>query len=161
MSMAKALMHICNNVDRTFLTNRIPYPYTQEDAEWYINMIAEHEGTNGLWRAIIVDGIVCGNITIELKEDVYSHDCEIGYTLLDEYKGQGVMTEAARQMCALAFEKLDIIRITGLADAPNTASRRVLEKNGFVFEGLMKNAVCKDGHIWDLTFYGKLKEENG
>lgn len=155
--MAQDLMRICNGVDRTFLTNRIPHPYTEKDAAWYLNMISEHDGVDGLWRAIAVDGVICGNISIEQKEDVYGHDCEIGYTLLDEYKGQGVMTEAARQMCALAFEKLDIIRITGLADSPNLASRRVLEKVGFTYEGSMKNAVCKDGKIYDLVFYGKLK----
>ncbi len=160
MSMTEALQHICNHVDRTYLTNRMPHPYTQDDAEWYLNRIAGHDGTDGLWRAIVVDGIVCGNISIEQKADVFACDCEIGYTLLDEYKGQGVMTEAVRKMCALAFQKLKVIRITGLADAPNLASRRVLEKNGFAFEGLMKNAVCKDGNIRDLVFYGKLKEEH-
>lgn len=155
--MAQDLIHICNGVDRTFLTNRIPYPYTQKDAQWYLGMIAEQEGSGGLWRAISADGVVCGNISIEKKGDVYGRDCEIGYMLLDEYKGQGVMTEAVRQMCTLAFEKLDIIRITGLANSPNIASRRVLEKNGFTYEGTMKNAVCKGDKICDLTFYGKLK----
>lgn len=156
-SMAQDLMRICNEVDRTFLTNRIPYPYTEKDAQWYLGMIAEHDGTDGLWRAVCVDGVICGSISIEKKEDVYGRDCEIGYMLLSEYKGKGIMTEAAKQMCALAFEKLDVIRITGLADSPNIASRRVLEKIGFAYEGSMKNAVCKDGKIYDLTFYGKLK----
>lgn len=155
--MAQDLIRICNGVDRTYLTNRIPRPYTEKDAAWYLGMIAEHDGRDGLWRAICVDGIVCGNISIEKKEDVYGKDCEIGYMLLDDYKGKGVMTEAVKQMCVLAFEKMDIIRITGLADSPNAASRRVLEKNGFQFEGLMKNAVCKDGKIYDLAFFGKLK----
>lgn len=156
-SMAQDLMRICNEVDRTYLTNRIPYPYTEKDAQWYLSMIAEHDGVDGLWRAICVNGVVCGSISIEKKEDVYGRDCEIGYMLLGDYKSKGIMTEAARQMCDLTFEKLDVIRITGLADAPNTASRRVLEKNGFQLEGVMKNAVCKDGKIYDLAFYGKLK----
>lgn len=156
-SMAQDLMRICNEVDRTYLTNRIPYPYTEKDAQWYLSMIAEHDGVDGLWRAICVNGVVCGSISIEKKEDVYGRDCEIGYMLLGDYKSKGIMTEAARQMCDLTFEKLDVIRITGLADAPNTASRRVLEKNGFQLEGIMKNAVCKDGKIYGLAFYGKLK----
>lgn len=156
-SMAQDLMRICNKVDRTYLTNRIPYPYTEKDTQWYLSMIAQHDGTDGLWRAITADGVVCGSISIEKKEDVYGRDCEIGYMLLNDYKGKGIMTQAAKQMCELAFTKLDVIRITGLADSPNIASRRVLEKNGFSYEGSMKNAVCKDGKIYDLAFYGKLK----
>ena len=67
------------------------------------------------------------------------------------------MTEAVRQICEAAFAELDIIRITGLVYAPNTASQRVLERNGFVKEGLQKNAVYKDGRIYDLCLYGKIK----
>lgn len=70
------------------------------------------------------------------------------------------MTEAARQICRLAFEALDIIRITGLVYEPNIASRRVLEKNGFTLEGIMKNAVVKDGNVYDLCVYGKLTEKD-
>ena len=41
--------------------------------------------------------------------------------------------------------------------APNIASRRVLEKNDFVQEGLQRNAVYKDDKVYDLCVYGKLK----
>jgi hypothetical protein len=41
---------------------------------------------------------------------------------------------------------------------PNTASQRVLEKNGFESEGVRKNAVYKDGKFYDLCLYGKLKQ---
>jgi ribosomal-protein-alanine N-acetyltransferase len=42
--------------------------------------------------------------------------------------------------------------------AANIASARVLEKNGFAREGLQRNAVYKDGKIYDLCLFGKLKE---
>ena len=53
--------------------------------------------------------------------------------------------------------KLDIIRITGLVYAPNVASQRVLEKNSFIREGTQKSAVYKNGQIYDLFLYAKLK----
>ena len=37
--------------------------------------------------------------------------------------------------------------------------RRVLEKNGFAQEGLLRNAVCKDGALQDLAVYGKLRPD--
>ena len=151
------LMEICNKADRTFLSNRMPYPYPEEAADWWLGMVSEHEGKDGVFRAIVVDGKIAGNITIEQKSDVYCKDCEIGYLLLTDYWSKGVMTEAVRQICKAAFEELDIIRITGLVYEPNTASRRVLEKNGFIKEGLQKDAVFKDGRIYDLCLYGKQK----
>ena len=57
----------------------------------------------------------------------------------------------------VAFEKLDIIRITGLVYEPNIASRKVLEKNNFILEGVMKKAVIKNNNIYDLCIYGKVR----
>lgn len=70
------------------------------------------------------------------------------------------MTEAVRQICIIAFKKLDIIRITGLVYEPNIASKKVLEKNGFLLEGIMKKAIIKNNSIHDLYIYGKVKEKS-
>ena len=156
-TLKRDLIEICNGVDRSFLSNRMPDPYTEEAADWWLGMVSEHEGKDGIFRAIVVDGKVAGNISVEQKADVYCKDGEIGYLLLTDFWSKGIMTEAVRQICAAAFAELDIIRITGLVFAPNAASQRVLEKNGFVKEGLQKKAVFKDGKIFDLYIYGKLK----
>ena len=156
-ALKQELINICNNVDRSFLSNRLPYPYTEESADWWLGMVSEHDGKDGVFRAVAADGKVVGNISIEQKADVYCKDGEIGYLLLTEYWSKGIMTEAVRQICEIAFLELDIIRITGLVYTPNAASRRVLEKNGFVQEGLQRNAVYKGGKVYDLCLYGKLK----
>lgn len=154
----EALKTVCNAVDRKYLAERMPYPYTDGDADWWIGMIAENEGKTGVWRGIFVDGRLVGNVSVELKSDVYRKDAEIGYLLLTEYWSKGIVTEAARQICRIAFEKLDIIRITGLYYEPNTASGRVLEKVGFEHEGIMKNAVVKGDEVYNLCVTGLLKE---
>lgn len=155
--LKQELMNICNRVDRSNLSNRLPYPYTEESADWWLGMVSEHDGKDGVFRAIVADGKVVGNISVEQKADVYCRDGEIGYLLLTENWSKGIMTEAVRQICEIAFSELDIIRITGLVYAPNISSQRVLEKNGFVREGLQKDAVWKDGRVYDLCLYGKLK----
>ena len=152
------LIAICNCADRSYLSNRMPYPYTEDSADWWLEMVSEHDGKDGVFRAIVMDGITIGNISVEQKEDVYCKDGEIGYLLLTEYWSRGVMTEAVRQICEISFSELDIIRISGLVYAPNIASRRVLEKNGFEREGLQRKAVYKDNKIYDLYLYGKIKE---
>ena len=151
------LIKICNEADRSYLSDRLPYPYTEESADWWLGMVSEHDGKDGVFRAIAADGKIVGNISVEQKSDVYCKDGEIGYLLMTDYWSRGIMTEAVRQICAAAFSELDIVRITGLVYAPNTASVRVLEKNGFVREGLQRNAVYKDDKIYDLCLFGKLK----
>lgn len=152
------LIKICNEVDRSYLSNRLPYPYTEESADWWLGMVSEHDGKDGVFRAIAADGKIVGNISVEQKSDVYCKDGEIGYLLLTDFWSKGIATEAVCQICAEAFSELDIIRITGLVYAANIASARVLEKNGFAREGLQRNAVYKDGKIYDLCIFGKLKE---
>ena len=74
------LCRLCNGVDRSYLSDRIPYPYQDGDAEWWIGMTLEQEGKGGIFRAILVDGAYAGTISVEQKEDVYCRDGEIGYT---------------------------------------------------------------------------------
>ena len=152
------MAEICTLLDRSYLSDQLPDPDTEDSAAWWINMALEKEGKEGVFRAILADGTVVGNISVERKQDVYRQDAEIGYFLLTERWSKGIMTEAVRKICQEAFEQLDIIRITGLVYAPNIASRRVLEKNGFELEGVLKNGVLKNGAVYDLCIYGKQKE---
>lgn len=154
----KDLIVLCNSIDRRYLSDRMPYPYTDEDANWWLNMVLEHEGKDGIFRAIIVDNKIVGSISIEQKSGIYKKDAELGYLLFTENWSRGIMTDAVRQICKMAFLELDILRITGLVYSPNIASKRVLEKNGFSIEGTMKKAVFKDNNIYDLFVYGLLKE---
>ena len=151
------LKAVCNAVDRRYLSDRLPYPYTDESAEWWINMVSENDGKTGVWRVIYADDRLVGNISVEQGADVYRRDGEIGYLLLTEYWSKGIMTEAAKQICRIAFEKLDIIRITGVYYEPNIASKRVLEKTGFKHEGTKINGVTKDDKTYNLCIMGLIK----
>ncbi len=151
------MARICNRADRTYLSDRLPSPYTERDAENYLNMVEKRNGNDGLFCAVIADGEVAGTISVECMQDICRCVGEIGYFLDKDYCSRGIMTEAVKLICAEAFEKLGLSRITGFVFAPNTASRRVLEKNGFALEGIMRRAALKDGKFYDLCVYGKLK----
>lgn len=118
-------------------------------------MVKKQEGKEGIFRAIIVDGKYVGSISVEKKSDVFCKDAEIGYFLSSDKWSEGIMTKAVSEITKIAFDKLDIIRITGIVYKPNIASQRVLEKNDFVLEGIKKNAVFKNGNIYDMFIYGK------
>ena len=95
---------------------------------------------------------------MECFTDVYGQDAEIGYLLTPEYESKGIMTEATRQFCELVFDTLNLRRITSKVCVPNIASWRVLEKNGFQQEGLIRQGFVKNGQVYDYKIMGKLKE---
>lgn len=154
---SKALSNLMNQADRSYLSNGLPYPYTDENANWWLNMVADKDGKDGLYRAVVVDGNIVGMVSVEKKSDVYEKDADISYLLMTEYWGKGITTQAVQELCEEAFEKLDIIRITGSVFGKNEASKKVLTKVGFVLEGVMKNAVYKNDRVMDLCHYGLYK----
>lgn len=156
---AAALAALFGGVDRGFLSDRLPNPYTRQDADFWLHRVQEREGHSGVYRAIWAGDQLVGMVSVDQKEDVCRKDAEISYLLLTGQWSRGIMTEAVGQTCVAAFQELDILRITGQVYDANLASRRVLEKNGFMLEGVMKNAVFKNGRLYDLCIYGKQKEQ--
>lgn len=148
-----ALMALCNAVDRTFLSDRLPYPYTEADADWWLGMVAENEGKEGVWRSIWADGQLVGSISVERKDENGQAIGEIGYMILSPFWSQGIGTEAVRQICEIAFRELQLQQIVGIVFTENAASARVLEKNGFLLEGTKTGAVVKGGRTMDVRLY--------
>lgn len=152
------ICEIFTRCDRSYLSDGIPMPYTEVHARgWYENTVLPRDEKDGLYRIIFADGKPVGQISIACYDDIRSRDAEMGYILLDEYKGHGIMTQAVGMICAEAFSKLDILRITAEVFSPNIASCRILEKNGFDLEGTLRHSVYKDGNVYDLYVYGNLK----
>ena len=149
------LMALCNAVDRTFLSDRLPYPYTEADADWWLGMVTGYDGKEGVWRAIVLDGQIVGSISVERMADEQRNDGAIGYMILTPFWSQGIGTEAVRQICEIAFRKLTLERIIGEVFPENLASARVLEKNGFRLEGTKVGAVVKGGKVMDVRVYVK------
>ena len=126
-----ALMALCNAVDRTYLSDRLPYPYTEADADWWLGMVAENDGKEGVWRAIVADGQIVGSISVERMADENRAAGSIGYMILTPFWSQGIGTEAVRKICGMAFQELALERIIGEVFPENLASARVLEKMAF------------------------------
>ena len=150
----EALMALCNAVDRTYLSDRLPYPDTEADADWWLGMVAGNDGKEGVWRAIVVDGQVVGSISVERMANENRSVGAIGYMILTPFWSQGIGTEAVRQICEIAFRKLTLERIIGEVFPENLASARVLEKNGFRLEETKAGAVVKGGKAMDVRVYG-------
>ena len=147
------LMALCNAVDRTFLSDQLPNPYTEADADWWLGMVTENEGKEGVWRSIWADGQLIGSISVERKDDNGQAIGEIGYMILTPWWSNGIGTEAVRQMCGTAFKELGIDCIEASVFEGNRASEKVLEKNGFRLEETKTGAVVKGGKVMDVRVY--------
>ena len=139
MEDAEALAFLMERADRRYLSDRLPKPYTLENARWWLEMVAQQEGKTGLFRKILV----------------------LGYVLDKEQWGRGIMSRAVELFCPLVFDRLDVLRLSARVLEENIPSRRVLEKNGFQLEGVVKLGAWKEERAHDLWLYGKLKNQNG
>lgn len=84
----------------------------------------------------------------------------IGYYLAEAYWGTGIATEAVNLLVKFLFEEAAINRIQAEVMPLNEPSKKVLLKNGFLKEGLLRQASLWSGKgIVDLEIYGYLKEE--
>lgn len=70
---------------------------------------------------------------------------EVSYDLARAYWGRGIMTHALREICNFAFNKMEVHRIQATVAYDNAGSLRVLEKLGFIKEGLMKKYCILQG----------------
>lgn len=140
------------------LRDGLPYPYTQKDAEDYINFILSSAPQDTFAYAIEVGGRAVGSIGAFRQGNIHRRTAELGYYLAEEYWGRGIMTEAVTQLCDKLFAETDILRIFAEPFAHNIGSRRVLEKAGFQLEGILKNNAVKNGRVLDMAMYARTRE---
>lgn len=84
----------------------------------------------------------------------------MGYVLSKAYWGQGLMTEAAKEVLRHAFEDLKLEMVTISHFSYNQRSARVIEKLGFHREGVLRKAFLRyDGSLLDDVGYSMTREE--
>lgn len=64
----------------------------------------------------------------------FSTDLQLGYALLKTVRGKGYASEAVMGGIAYMFDQLKLESIAAITEIENTASQKVLLRNGFVFE---------------------------
>lgn len=107
-----------------------------------------------------------GWITLNLDVDDRRHgNATIGYTIGERFRGHGYGAAALGALLPLAFRRdaLSLERLQAVAAVDNLASRRVLERNGFHFEGVLRGLLIIGGKRVDHAIYGLLRtdwEEN-
>ena len=84
---------------------------------------------------------------------------EIGYSLHPDWQGRGLASEALQLVLGYAFDNLGLRRIEADIDPRNLPSCRLVERLGFVREGLLRERWHVNGEICDSAIYGLLRQD--
>jgi ribosomal-protein-alanine N-acetyltransferase len=105
-----------------------------------------------------VEGDPAGWITLVVSN--WEHGlAEVGYALSTLYQSRGLMTDAVNQLLGDLFANTLLERVEARCAIENTGSQRVLEKNGFEREGLLKGYFKLRGKRVDNYLYALLRED--
>jgi len=151
---------------------RIPHPYPEGAAEtWFeaqsravtegraFTFAVTLTGTRSPGREndLSDTGHLIGTVALELELDQYR--AELGYWIGTSYWDKGFATEAARAVLNFGFSRTQLHRIVAQRFAENAASARVLQKLGFVQEGVLRQERFKDSRFRDVVTYGMLRDD--
>lgn len=136
------------------LRDGFPFPYTYDHGRQWIEIAKD----NDCFFAITVDDEAIGGIGLTPGEDIERISAEVGYWLGEKYWGKGITSSALKGTIDYGFNELNLERIFAVPLEQNIASKIVLEKNGFVLEGILRKSVIKSGKIYNQALYAIIKE---
>jgi [ribosomal protein S5]-alanine N-acetyltransferase len=135
------------------LRNIFPHPYTLQDAETFLQLVAEERPLTTFAIANPSEAIGC--IGLRLGCDVHRKTAELGYWLGEPFWNQGIMSEAVVAFSDWAFIALDLVRIHAQSFESNHASARLLQKAGFLREARLRANILKDGKVLDSFLFAR------
>jgi [ribosomal protein S5]-alanine N-acetyltransferase len=138
----------------------MPHPYTDGIAEtWISSHEDEYQKGNSLILAITIKEtrVLIGSIGLYINKR-HQH-AELGYWIGREFWNNGFCTEAVSAIVDYSFRKLYLNKIFAYYITRNNASGKVLLKNGFIHEGLMKKHVKYKDTFEDLECLGLLRSD--
>jgi RimJ/RimL family protein N-acetyltransferase len=138
--------------------DRIPDPYTADDAAEYIagTRVQLTAGT-AAGLAVVVDDALAGSVGLRI-DAVDRSIAEIGYWVAAGARGRGVAPAAARLLSDFGCSALGLRRIELNAAVGNVASRRVAEKAGFAAEGVRRAWRAVGGVPTDFALYSRIAD---
>lgn len=141
------------------LTSNIPYPYTENDAVFWLKISKEaFENNTGYTFGIRnKEGRIIGAIGLHDRDD---DKAELGYWIGMSYWNKGFVTEAAKAIIDFGFNELGFNKIFATHLLHNPASGRIMEKIGMKQEAVLKEEVKKDGEYFDLIMYSIFKDRD-
>ena len=99
-----------------------------------------------------------GSIGMHKINHIHS-SCELGYVINDKFWNKGYMTESVQTIVKFGFNELKLNRIIARIRLANITSQKVLEKNGFIKEGLLREEMLVKGKYVDHFLFSILEKD--
>lgn len=133
-----------------------PVPYPRDQAEQLLRSVESREGpADDQWYMLTIalhDGTVVGDLALFMTFNM--RHAEVGFTLHPDYWGHGYATEALKALVEHLFTTVGVTRVQGRLNPDNRASALVLERVGFVWEGMTRLSFWARGENTDEWIYG-------
>ena len=142
-------------------TYAIPRNYPRERVDWWIQFVESARKNRTSYEFGMFDkhtGAYLGNCGV-INVQPALRSGAISYFVNPDCWNLGYATEACSAMLAFAFNELGLCRVSGRCMAKNGASRKVMEKLGFLYEGTGRRELLKDGDFYAVDHLAILKEE--
>ena len=136
-----------DHLSRASFTNRVYWSQRAVKNGNAVPLFVFHKEVGQLVGAITLDNIRRGPSQVGT----------IGYWVGQQYARQGFMSEAIIAMVAHAFGALDLSRVESACLPNNLASRGVLEKAGFKYEGVAQSYIQINGRWRNHVLYAALR----
>jgi [ribosomal protein S5]-alanine N-acetyltransferase len=130
---------------------------TKAQMDYFQNLFTEK---TGIWWKIMdkEKGKPLGGIGMNNYQRQHNR-AEIGYWLLPENWGKGIISEALEVMIDYLFREWKIHRIEAIVEEGNRSSSRVVERAGFVYEGTLRDCEIKNGRYISLLIFSLLDSD--
>jgi len=150
------------NTNRDHLSRFLPWVENMKtitDVKEYIkNSVAQTEEKKEVSFLIVSEISVIGRIGIH-NINSQNKNASIGYWLIKEAQGKGIISKATRSLITYAFQTLGLNRMEIRAATDNQRSRSVPEMLGMLKEGTLREAELVNGKFLDLEVYSVLSSE--
>lgn len=128
---------------------------TKEQMTFFADL--EKNGTGIWWAVCSIDNKTfygAGGLNSLNKEH---KKAEIGFWLISDFWGKGIMKEAMPLICNYGFNNLGLHRIEGIVETENKNCKNAIAKLNFKHEGTMKECEVKNGKFISLDIYAMVK----
>jgi ribosomal-protein-alanine N-acetyltransferase len=130
---------------------------TKAQMDWYKSL---WDDQTGCWWKIVDKSTnepvgACGMNAFNEQHE----KAELGYWLLPEYWGKGIMQEVMPVVIKHLFASWSLYRLEAVVEEGNAASGKLLDKLHFVYEGTLRDAEIKKGKRISLRMYSLLKPQ--
>lgn len=122
---------------------------------------AQHQRTIVLLLCLKGSGEIIGGITLSNIRGRPVRTATLGYWVGQKDARRGYMSEAVERVTQYSYGPLDLVRVEAACLAENMASRALLTRCGFAYEGVVRAYLEVNGIVRDHLLFARVNPERG